>query len=392
MPSSKIIIAVAITSGALGAVLGLFSNLIVPTERHISAHASVPNAPSAETPVVSTQLGQSLIQLVQVQEELVRHVVTLNGKLALDGTRVHQVSARLAGRVDRIDVVEGSMVQAGQSIAWLYSPEFISAQNEFLLARQAVKTLSASRSSELQADAQATLDGARHKLRVLGAAEDDIAELARSGLPQQHLVIRAAIKGRVIKRNIDPGGYLETGASLGTVADFSSLWFLGFVFDADLPRIKEGQQVEIVVNGVALAEPLIGKVSFVSPSVDPVTHSVSVRVQLPNPNGLLKPEMFARAELMLNQRRLPVVPRAAVVQDGAESFLVVRRGGTEGKPTYVRLPVEFVPANDPGHLAILRGVSAGESVVVEGSVLVERELHQTQAARATSVQRAVGDK
>jgi multidrug efflux pump subunit AcrA (membrane-fusion protein) len=123
-----------------------------------------------------------------------------------------------------------------------------------------------------------------------------------------------------------------------------------------------------------------------------MTHSVAVRVQLNNPRGLLKPEMFARAELMLGERRLPVVPRAAVVQDGAESFVVVQRGGTADKPAYVRVAVETMPANDSNQLALLRGVTAGESVVVDGSVLIERELHQSQTVYSNTVQRSTDSK
>jgi len=389
MSSSKTLIAVAAVAAAAGASLGLLGQQFLPQGQGASAHATAAPAPAQAS---TAQLGQSLVKLVPAHEVSVRDVVTINGKLALDGTRIHQVSARLAGRVDRIDAVEGSAVRAGQPIALLYSPEFISAQNEFLLARGAVRTLSGGATSELLADARATLEGARNKLRVLGSSDADVTELERSGQAQQHLVIRAAINGRLIKRNVDPGGYLDVGGSLGTIADLSSLWFLGNVFDADLPRVREGQTVQIKVNGVALGESLTGRVSFVSPSVDPATHSVAVRVQLANPGGLLKPEMFGRAELMLGERRLPVVPRAAVVQDGAESFVVVQRGGTSDKPAYVRVPVETMPANEPGLLAIVRGVSANEPVVVEGSVLVERELHQAQTAHATVTPADAGSK
>jgi len=389
MSSSKTLIAVAAVAATAGASLGLFGQQFLPQGPGASAHATAAAEPA---PASTAQLGQSLVKLVPAQASNVRDAVNINGKLALDGTRIHQVSARLAGRIDRIDVVEGSAVQAGQQIALLYSPEFISAQNEFLLARGTVRTLTGSATADLQADARATLEGARNKLRVLGSSDADTAELERSGRAQQHLVIRAAISGRLIKRNVDPGGYLDVGGSLGTIADLSSLWFLGNVFDADLPRVREGQTVQIKVNGVALREPLVGRVSFVSPSVDPATHSVAVRVQLANPGGLLKPEMFARAELILGERLLPVVPRAAVVQDGAESFVVVQRGGTADKPAYVRVPVETMPANEPGLLAIVRGVSADEPVVVEGSVLVERELHQTQAAQAARTQSSAGNK
>jgi len=389
MSSSKTMMVVAAVAAVAGASLGLFGQQFLPQSHAVAAHAS----PVSEANASSTaQLGQSLVKLVPAHEARVRDVVTLNGKLALDGTRIHQVSARLAGRVDRIDPVEGSAVQAGQQIALLYSPEFIAAQNEFLLARGTVRTLSGSATPELLADARATLDGARNKLRVLGSSDADVAELERSGHAKQHLVVRAAINGRLIKRNVDPGGYLDVGGSLGTIADLSSLWFLGNVFDADLPRVHEGQEVQIKVNGVALNKPLTGRVGFVSPSVDPVTHSVAVRVQLANPGGLLKPEMFGRAELMLGERSLPVVPRAAVVQDGAESFVVLQRGGMPEKPVYARVPVETMPANEPGMLAIVRGVRPGESVVVEGSVLVERELHQAQAAHAAGTPAGAGSK
>jgi len=391
MSSSKTLIAVAAVAATAGASLGLFGQQFLP-QSHGAASQSTAAPTPAPLQASTAQLGQSLVKLVPAQEVSVRDVVTVNGKLALDGTRIHQVSARLAGRVDRIDVVEGSAVQAGQAIALLYSPEFISAQNEFLLARGAVRTLAGGATPELLADARATLEGARNKLRVLGSSDADVVELERSGHVQQHLVIRAAINGRLIKRNVDPGGYLDVGGSLGTIADLSSLWFLGNVFDAELPRVREGQSAQIKVNGVALDKPLTGRVSFVAPSVDPATHAVAVRVQLANPGGLLKPEMFGRAELMLGERRLPVVPRAAVVQDGAESFVVVQRGGTADKPAYARVPVETMPANESELLAIVRGVNANEPVVVEGSVLVERELHQAQSSHATDNQAGAASK
>lgn len=381
------------TVAAVAAVAGASLALLVQQWRQPGHEAATAAAAALPAPEASTvRLGQTLVKLVPIQEAAVRDVVLITGKLALDGTRLQQVSARLAGRVDRIDVVEGSEVRVGQQIALLYSPEFISAQNEFLLARGTVRALSGSGNTDLLADARATQEGARNKLRVLGSNDADIAELERTGQAQQHLVIRATMGGRLIKRNVDPGGYLDVGGSLGTIADMSSLWFLGNVFDADLPKVHEGQTTQIRINGVNLNESLTGRVSFVSPAVDPVTHAVAVRVQLANPGGVLKPEMFGRAELVLGERRLPVVPRAAVVQDGAESFVLVQRGGSKDRPAYTRVPVETVPTSDPGQLAIARGVTAGESVVVEGSVLVEREANSAQASQADNTSAGAGQK
>jgi Cu(I)/Ag(I) efflux system membrane fusion protein len=348
-----------------------------PASQQPDAPATTPGTPATAT-MPEGSLGASLVKWAPVEEEMVRRSVVLNGKLALNGNRIHQISARVAGRIDRISVVEGALVQAGQPIAWLYSPEFISAQNEYLLALSTVRAMRQGAPADLLGDAQATLDGAQQKLRVLGASEADVAELGRLGRAQQHLVIRSAISGRLIKRNVDPGGYLDVGGTLGTVADLSSLWFMGHVFDAELPLVRQGQTVQISVNGVDLKAPISGTISFISPLLDADTHSVPVRVELSNQGDVLKPEMFARGELNLGERRLPTVPRSAVVQDGAESFVMVQRGGTPQKPSYARISVQVTPANDPSKWAITSGLAVGEQVVIEGSVLVEREHYQSQ--------------
>jgi len=367
--------ALAAIAGAAGLVIGA-----------LGARALLPAtpAPALAAPAVQpaqaaggASFGQSLVDIRPAELAPVRDSLRINGKLALNGMRISQVSARLAGRIDRIAVFEGASVKAGEAVAWLYSPEYISAQNEFLLARSTVRTLNNQSTADLLEDAQATLAGARSKLQVLGASSADIEQLDRSGAVQQHLVVRTPIGGRFIKRNVDPGGYLDTGGSLGTVADLSSLWFLGNVFEADLPRLREGQRVDIVVNGLSPGAPLRGRVSFISPSVDPQTHAVNVRVELPNPGGLLKPDMFARAEIALEERSLPVVPRAAVVQDGAESFLIVQRE----EKRFERIPVDVVPAQDPGHLAVTRGLKAGDRVVIEGSVLMDRGITNPQPGK-----------
>ncbi|MEN9712759.1 MAG: hypothetical protein RLY90_1020 [Pseudomonadota bacterium] len=344
-----------------------------------SAPSEVKTAePVAATATTSTYdasrtMGEKLIQAQPVEVQKVLDRLVVNGKLAINGLSLHQVSARVAGRMDRIAMLEGAFVQAGQPIAWLFSPEFISAQNEYLLARRAVKTLNTQATQDLYEDAKATLEGARNKLRILGASEADVALLDSKGVAQEYLAISSPISGRVTKRNMDPGGYLNTGDSIGAVADMSMLWFLGNAFEINLSKLREGQEVNVVVPAANANGSFKGRISFVSPTVDPQTHTVAVRVDIPNPQGLLKPDMFAKAEIDLGARDLPVVPRSAVVQDGAESFVLVQRDAK----TYERVSVSVVPANDAEHLAIVKGVQAGDKVVYEGSVLVDRELINT---------------
>lgn len=367
---------IAALSALGGVALGLAANRYLAAPRTETPAAD--SGPVAAAGYGSTPLANRLIQEQAVLEEPIRESVRINGRMALNAMRLNQIASRLAGRVDKIMVFEGASVRVGEPVALLYSPEFISAQNEFLLARNTARMLSGTATADLLEDAKVTLASARNKLKVQGASDDDVRQLEQSGIVQQHLVIRSPIAGRFIKRNIDPGSYLDTGASLGTVADLSTLWFLGNAFEADLPRLREGLPADIVLAGMPPGQPLRGRISFIAPTVDPQTHTVTVRVDVPNADGRLKPDMFARADIALQQRSLPVVPRAAVVQDGAESFVMVRHD--DGR--YERVSVDVAPGNDEAHLAVTRGLRAGDRVVTEGSVLVERSVTHPQATPA----------
>lgn len=317
----------------------------------------------------TNDLNRSLVQVEEIKLENVQDAVQMTGKLAVDSLRLQQISARVPGRVDKLAMIEGQAVRAGQALAWVYSPEYISAQNEFLLAKRTAKTLNTDATQDLNEDARATFESARNKLRILGASSQEIQMLENRGAVSEFLTVTSMINGVVTKRSIDSGGYLNTGDSLGTVADLSSLWFLGNVFESDLPKLKIGQQVDMQVMG-SKSDHHEGKISFISPTFDPQTHAVVIRVDLPNPKGELKPDMFAKAHVSVGMAKLPVVPRVAVVQDGAQSFLVVKK--SDGQ--FQRVAVNAVPANDNDHLAITSGVQAGDQVVIDGGVLVDRSL------------------
>jgi Cu(I)/Ag(I) efflux system membrane fusion protein len=252
------------------------------------------------------------------------------------------------------------------------------------LAKRTAKTLNTSTTQDLFEDAKATLESARNKLRIIGATQQDFEQLENRGTTSEFLTITASINGVVTKRNIDTGGYLNTGDSLGSVADLSSIWFLGNVFESDLPKLKLGQQVDIHVMGSKLDQ-YQGKLSFISPTFDPQTHAVVVRVDLPNPKGELKPDMFAKAYVRVGMAKLPVVPRVAVVQDGAQSFVVVKKDDGQFK----RVAVSAVPANDNDHLAITSGIEAGDQVVIDGGVLVDRSLVNAAKTAANTASTAV---
>ena len=356
----KKIIAIA---AVVGVGLGVMGSKLLGGEQSSAQDTSSTNKSHV------SGLAEDLVKTESITQQEVQEVVAMTGKLSIDSLRLQQLSARVPGRVDRLAMIEGQAVKVGQPIAWIYSPEFISAQNEFLLAKRTAKTLNTDATQDLYEDAKATLEGARNKLRILGVIPADIVALEGRGAASEYLTVVSAINGVVTKRNVDVGGYLNTGDSLGSVADLSSLWFLGNVFESDLPKLKIGQTVDIQVLGLE-REQRQGKISFISPTFDPQTHAVSIRVDLPNAKGELKPDMFAKAQVTVGLKKLPVVPRMAVVQDGAQSFVIVK----ESTGNYRRIPVNVVPGNDNDHLAITTEIGSADQVVVEGGVLVDRSL------------------
>ena len=356
----KKIIAIA---AVVGVGLGVMGSKLLGGEQSSAQDTSSTNKSHV------SGLAEDLVKTESITQQEVQEVVAMTGKLSIDSLRLQQLSARVPGRVDRLAMIEGQAVKVGQPIAWIYSPEFISAQNEFLLAKRTAKTLNTDATQDLYEDAKATLEGARNKLRILGVSPADIVALEGRGAASEYLTVVSAINGVVTKRNVDVGGYLNTGDSLGSVADLSSLWFLGNVFESDLPKLKIGQTVDIQVLGLE-REQRQGKISFISPTFDPQTHAVSIRVDLPNAKGELKPDMFAKAQVTVGLKKLPVVPRMAVVQDGAQSFVIVK----ESTGNYRRIPVNVVPGNDNDHLAITTEIGSADQVVVEGGVLVDRSL------------------
>jgi len=347
------------------AVTGFVALGIAFYKLEVNSTDSSPPAKKSDT----TSLVNTFIQVEEIKQEDVQDSVQMTGKLAIDSLRLQQISARVPGRVDRLAMVEGQSVKIGQALAWIYSPEFISAQNEFLLAKRTAKTLNTEATQDLYEDARATLESARNKLRIIGSSQQEIQLLESRGTASEFLTVTSTINGVVTKRSIDSGGYLNTGDSLGSIADLSSLWFLGNVFESDLPKLKVGQQVDIQIMG-SHSDRYQGKISFISPTFDPQTHAVVIRVDLPNLKGELKPDMFAKAHVSVGVAKLPVIPRVAVVQDGAQSFVVIKKADGQ----FHRLAVNAVPANDNDHLAITSGLQAGDQVVVDGGVLVDRSL------------------
>ncbi|MCB5187594.1 efflux RND transporter periplasmic adaptor subunit [Methylobacillus caricis] len=294
--------------------------------------------------------------------------IPIMGRLAFNAENIHLVSARIAGRLDRILVFEGVTVKPGQPVAALYSPEYISAQNELLLARNTWRTLQGSQVTQgLAEDAESTLQSSRERMRVMGASEQDIRQLEQTGKINEHLLLRAPIGGVVTVRNMDPGAFINLGDSFMSIADVSTLWFYGNVYEQDYARIKLGQAMQLSLQALP-GKVYRARVELISPSLDSETNTLRVRCLVVN-DGQLRPDMFATASLNVGKHQALLVPADAIIRSLQLDYIIVEM--TDGN--FRKRQVTTMPYQD-GLVAIVQGLAAREKVVVRGATLLNQKL------------------
>jgi Cu(I)/Ag(I) efflux system membrane fusion protein len=235
------------------------------------------------------------IQTSPVERKFVEAEIRMVGKVDYDETRLKHITAWVPGRIDRLYVdFTGTEVIKGDHMVYLYSPELISAQVEFLQAVKSVQNISAESSGLIKNSIEATLEAAKEKLRLLGLTKEQIQEIASSGEPTDHITINAPVGGIVIEKHATEGMYVQTGSAIYTIADLSELWIKLDAYESDMTWIRYGQKVEFTTEAYP-GEVFKGKITFISPTLDSKTRTVKVRVNVSNPDGKLKPEMFIRA-------------------------------------------------------------------------------------------------
>ncbi|HRU06548.1 MAG TPA: efflux RND transporter periplasmic adaptor subunit, partial [Candidatus Brocadiia bacterium] len=235
------------------------------------------------------------IQTSPVQRRAVAAQVRLTGKVDFDETRLAVIAARVPGRLDRLYVdYTGIPVAKGDHLVWLYSPDLISAQQELIQSARSVREGADAASPYLRQSAQRSLQASRDKLRLWGLTAEQIAKIENLGQPEDHVTIYAPMGGVVIQKHAQAGAYVAAGAPIYSIADLTHVWVRLDAYESDLPWLRYGQDVAFTVEAWP-GRQFTGRIAFIDPVVEPMTRTVKVRVNAPNPAGLLKPGMFARA-------------------------------------------------------------------------------------------------
>ncbi len=246
----------------------------------------------------SLTLGERARQLASVKttpavlKNLTKSIYTV-GKINYDESKISHVTSWVDGRIDKLYVnFTGTIVQKGEHLVYIYSPELVSTQNEYLIAYRGTKTLRESSILETVAGSVSLLGNTRDRLLLWGITEDQIKKLEETQKVQSHLTIYAPNSGTVIDKNIFEGMYVKTGDRLFTIADLSRVWLYLDIYEYDIPWIRYGQEVGVTTESFP-GEVFRGTVVFIDPFLDEETRTVRVRVNMDNREGKLKPGMFA---------------------------------------------------------------------------------------------------
>ncbi|MBN1126051.1 MAG: efflux RND transporter periplasmic adaptor subunit [Sedimentisphaerales bacterium] len=253
-----------------------------------------------ESALTQIELSEEAVKLMEIQtspveRKFITSEVRMVGKIEFDETRVKSITTYVPGRIDRLFVdYTGITVRQGDHMVELYSPELISAQAELLQALNRVRDLSPGSADTVRNSAQTNLIASREKLGLLGLTEKQIEQIEKSGKVLDRLTIYAPRGGIIIEKNATEGMYVQTGTRIYTIADLSQLWVKLDAYESDMMWLRYGQEVEFTTESYP-GEVFKGTISFIDPVLNDRTRTVKVRVNVPNFDEKLKPNMFVRA-------------------------------------------------------------------------------------------------
>jgi Cu(I)/Ag(I) efflux system membrane fusion protein len=330
----------------------------------------------ADEAVAAGQISISAgkVQQLGVRTELVSsrklfRTVRAVGRFQPDERRLYTVTTRFEGYIERLDVnATGQRVTRGQPLMEVYSPELVSAQQEYLIAWNGRQALEKGTEESLDGIGQLA-ESSLVRLRNWDISDAQLQRLQREGKATHSLTLYSPANGVVLEKMVVEGMRFMPGEPLFRIADLSTIWLLADVFEQDLALVQLGQSAKINVDAYPDRE-FSGVVSYIYPTVSPATRTAQLRFEMSNPDGLLKPDLFASVELIAvdDQATALTVPDSAVIDSGTRQVVLVQLGEGRFVPREVTLGLR-----GDGYVEVRQGVSEGEQVVVRANFLIDAE-------------------
>src|SRR5881296_339231 len=304
------------------------------------------------------------------------------GTVEYDERKLTKVNLRVSGWIEQVFVnAIGQSVRAGQPLLTLYSPDLLATQDEYLLAVKAQAQLEGSPVAEARQQAAALVASARERLRLWNLTDEQIGAIERRGKAERVLALYAPSSGIVLKRQALPGNYVEPGTTLYELADLSTVWINGDIYESEIQSVKLNQPAKVTFEAYP-SETFPGKVTYIYPYLNEATRTVRVRMEFPNPHLKLKPGMYGNVVLGVDAGRRLVVPKEAVLDSGLRQLVFLDLGQGVYQPYPVKLG-----RRSQEYVEVLEGIKEGDRVVTSANFLLDAE---SKLASAGGMQAMMG--
>lgn len=324
-------------------------------------------APDSLVHVPATAVGTGELRIEPAALRPLADTLAVSGEIQANPLKVAHVSARVSGTIQSLAAVAGDRVRRGQILATLYSPEFLAAQSDFLLAHERAERAKLAGSPDA-GSLQSIAQSAGHRLEVLGAAASDLETIHRTHETIPYLPLRSPIAGVATEVEAAVGKQVTAGTDLFGISDLSEVWAVVEAYERDIGTLSAGQPTEIGATAYP-GRRFAGHVSSLEGTMKEATRTMSVRLRVENPGLALKPGMFVSARVATGRTRQAVVLSEAAVQDlGDRKVVFVALSDSE----FVARPVDVRPLG--GDLVeVTQGLRPGTRVAVQGAFLVKSQ-------------------
>jgi Cu(I)/Ag(I) efflux system membrane fusion protein len=308
------------------------------------------------------------LRIVQAQDIELPGVLETSGQITYDDRSTSTIISRVQGRIEQTRVSLWDNVQRGEKIVALYSPDFMTAESEYLQARESSKLMAAPGVGGSSDFAGALSVAAKRKLQFLGMTDADIQAIKAS---DPTVWMRAPISGTVVENKVQRGAAVNPGDVLFSLGTLNDVWITGDIYEDDLARVRVGQQLSAVTTAFP-DEVFHGVIDRISPNIDPATHTLQIRCAVKNPGARLKPQMLAKVSIVTRPGEALVIPQDALVFDidNYYAFVEVSPG------TFEHRKVSISSWSRVGYARIVSGLKAGDRVVSGETLQVNALWHE----------------
>jgi RND family efflux transporter MFP subunit len=290
------------------------------------------------------------------------------GRVVTDETRLREVHTKIAGYVETLFAnATGEIVHRGQPLLSIYSPELLASQQEYVVALKARERTAGSSLPSVAGSGEEIVASARRRLNLFDMSDDQVRQLETSGLATRAVTVYSPITGTVLQRMVTQGQRVDPETALLTIADLSKVWVVAAVYEYEAPFVHVGDRAVMTLS-YAPGRSFEGRVTLVYPVLDAATRTIQVRLEFPNPDLALRPDMFAEVALEADLGERLTVPDSAVMQTGTRDVVFVDKGDGVFEPREIQIGLRL-----PDVYEVRGGLSNGERVLTSANFYVDSE-------------------